>query len=93
MVTLDTPAAAERMVEAVRALRPDAAVFARARDPAHAANLAARGALDVIPEAVEASLQLGARVLEALGLPEEAVAQRIEEARDDEVGRFEHRSE
>jgi K+:H+ antiporter len=93
VVTLDAPGAAERMVEAVRALRPDAAVFARARDPEHAANLAACGALEVIPETVEASLQLGARVLEALGLPEEAVAQRIEEARDEEVGRLERRSE
>jgi K+:H+ antiporter len=93
VVTLDAPGAAERMVEAARALRPDAPIFARAKDPAHAASLAARGALGVIPEAVEASLQLGARLLEALGLPEEAVAQRIEEAREEEVGLLERRSE
>jgi len=88
VVTLDAPGAAEGMVEAVRALRPDAPVFARAKDPAHAARLAARGAREVTPETVEASLQLGARVLECLGLPEEAVAQRIDEARDEEVGRL-----
>ena len=58
VVTLDAPGAAERMVEAINALRPGAPVFARARDPDHAARLAALGAHGVIPETVEASLQL-----------------------------------
>jgi hypothetical protein len=39
----------------------------------------------VIPEAVEASLQLGGRLLEALGLPSEAVEQRLAALRNQEL--------
>jgi voltage-gated potassium channel Kch len=63
-------------------------VFARAKDPEHAARLAKLGARGVIPEAVEASLQLGARLLEELGLPEEVVAERLASAREEELGRL-----
>jgi CPA2 family monovalent cation:H+ antiporter-2 len=82
VVTVDAPRAAERMVVAARQIRPDAPTLARAREPAHAARLLAAGAVDVIPEATEASLQLAARLLEALGLPDEAVRQRTEKLRD-----------
>ncbi len=44
VVTLDAPGATERMVEEILALRPDACVFARAKDPDHAARLAKLGA-------------------------------------------------
>jgi CPA2 family monovalent cation:H+ antiporter-2 len=88
VVTVNAPLAAERMVAAARRQRPDAPVFARAKDGEHAARLLKLGAIGVIPEAVEASLQLGGRVLEALGLPEEAVAQRLAEARSEELGRL-----
>ena len=53
--------------------RPDALVFARAIDAEHAVRLLRLGAIDVIPEAVEASLQLGGRLLEGLGVSDEAV--------------------
>ena len=46
------------------------------------------GAVDVIPEAVEASLQLGGRLLEGLGLSDEAVARRLEELRQQELARL-----
>jgi CPA2 family monovalent cation:H+ antiporter-2 len=46
------------------------------------------GAVGVIPEAVEASLQLGARLLESLGLPDEAIERRVELARADELSRL-----
>jgi CPA2 family monovalent cation:H+ antiporter-2 len=85
VVTVNAPRAAERMITAARRRWPDALVIARAKDPAHAARLLRLGAVGVIPEAVEASLQLGARVLEALGLPDEAVDRRIEEARNEEL--------
>ena len=71
-----------------RAGAPGCAGFARARDPAHAARLIKLGAMEVIPEAVEASLQLGARVLEGLGIPDEAVARRLDEMRKQELGRL-----
>jgi CPA2 family monovalent cation:H+ antiporter-2 len=88
VVTLDAPGAAERMVEAINAVRPGAPVFARAKDPDHAARLAALGAHGVVPEAVEASLQLAGRLLEALGVPDDAVTERLEIVRREELGRL-----
>jgi CPA2 family monovalent cation:H+ antiporter-2 len=88
VVTVNAPSAAERMVAAARKERPDAPVFARARDPAHAVRLLQLGAIEVTPEAVEASLQLGARVLEGLGVPPEAIARRLDDMRELELGRI-----
>jgi CPA2 family monovalent cation:H+ antiporter-2 len=88
VVTLDAPVAAERMIAAARRLQPETLVFARAVDPSHAARLLKLGAVDVIPEAVEASLQLGARVLESFEVPEEAVLQRLARVRDEEMRRL-----
>ena len=76
------------MVAAARTLRPDALVVARATDAAHAARLVALGAVNVIPETVEASLQLAARLLEGLDLPEEAVSQRVADMRSAELERL-----
>jgi CPA2 family monovalent cation:H+ antiporter-2 len=86
VVTLDTPNAAERMVKAARMLRPDVPVLARAKDATHAARLLQLGAVDPIPEAIEASLQLAGRLLEALDVPEDAVAQSLATARTDALG-------
>jgi CPA2 family monovalent cation:H+ antiporter-2 len=85
VVTVNAPRAAERMVVAARSVQSDAKVFARAKDSAHAARLLEIGAVGVIPEAVEASLQLGGRLLEALGLPSEAVEQRLAMLRNREL--------
>jgi len=82
VVTLDAPRAAERMVQAVMHLQPKARIFARAKDIDHASKLTRMGAVGVIPEAVEASLQLGARVLEELDIPDDAVSMRLGEARE-----------
>jgi CPA2 family monovalent cation:H+ antiporter-2 len=88
VVTVNAREAAERMVAAARQQRPDALVFARAVDAGHAVRLLKLGAVDVIPEAVEASLQLGGRLLEGLGLSDEAVAWRVEELREQELARL-----
>jgi len=87
VITLDEPAAAERMVAVCSRRWPDVPIFARAKDLAHASKLASLGAV-VVPEAVEASLQLAGRVLEKLDLPEEHVAQRLALAREAELGRI-----
>jgi hypothetical protein len=42
----------------------------------------------VIPEAVEASLQLGGRLLEGLGLSDDAVARRLDKLREQELARL-----
>lgn len=88
VVTVNSPRAAERMVVAARRERPDAPVFARARDPAHASRLLKLGAVEVMPEAVEASLQLGARVLKGLGVSDDAIERRLDDMREEEFGRI-----
>jgi CPA2 family monovalent cation:H+ antiporter-2 len=85
---VNAPRAAERMVAAVRQIRSDAPTLARAVSPDHAIRLLRLGAIEVIPDATEASLQLAARLLEALGLPDDAVDHRIEQIREQELGRL-----
>lgn len=84
VVTIDEFAAAERMIAAIARSWPRLTIFARAKDARHAARLAQLGASGVIPEAVEASLQLGGRVLEALGVSDETIAARLSVARHHE---------
>lgn len=85
VVTANDPRTTERMVRTILRLRPDATVLARAKDTGQAAKLTKLGVVDVVPEAVEASLQLGGRLLAVLGLPDEAVDRRIEQAREAEM--------
>jgi CPA2 family monovalent cation:H+ antiporter-2 len=84
IVTLDDPASAERMVHAVRRLRPEAPVLARARDAEHAAVLEAAGATFVIPDAIEAGLQMAGRALVELGYTPETARSRISAVREGE---------
>ena len=88
VVTVNARQPAERMVAAARRQQPDALVYARAVDAEHAVRLLKLGAIDVIPEAVEASLQLGGRVLEGLGLSDDAVVRRLDELREQELARL-----
>lgn len=67
VITVDDPDSAERMVRAVRELRADAPIFARASDSDHARRLSQAGATFVIPDAIEAGLQLAGRALEQSG--------------------------
>jgi CPA2 family monovalent cation:H+ antiporter-2 len=92
VVTADDPDKACAMVSAMRALRSDATILARARDAAHGGKLRAAGATHVTPEAVEAALQMAGRALEDIGLPAEAVRDRIAQERDDEYARIEQES-
>lgn len=81
VVTLDDPVAAGHLVATAHRAWPHLPVFARARDHGHAEHLRRLGAAQVIAEAAEASLQLGALALEQAGLPEDAIRQRLERAR------------
>ncbi len=85
VVTVNSPVAAERMVAAARKVKPDVPIFARASDAANAGRLLRLGAVGVIPEAVESSLKLSERVLEAVGLSGTAVAYRISQVREQEL--------
>ncbi len=85
VVTVNSGHAAERMVAAAYKVKPDAPIFARATDAANAGRLLRLGAIGVIPEAVESSLKLSERVLEAVGLSGTAVAYRIGQVREHEL--------
>ncbi|WP_181701894.1 cation:proton antiporter [Chthonobacter albigriseus] len=88
VVTMDSITASERVVEAVRKRRPHLPIFARARDAAHAARLMERGATKVVPETIEASLQLGEAVLAGAGLPEDAAHQVVAAVRAQEGAKY-----
>ncbi len=87
VVTIDDASAAETMVRAVRELRPEALVLARAHDELHAAKLSAAGASFVIPDAIEAGLQMAARALESFGYEGDTVRDLLAAHRESEYRR------
>ncbi|WP_375596577.1 monovalent cation:proton antiporter-2 (CPA2) family protein [Algihabitans albus] len=72
VITLDNPEAASHTVSALRERAPEIPIFVRARDLRHRNELEAHGATAVVPETIEASLQLGGVVLGALGASDSA---------------------
>jgi monovalent cation:proton antiporter-2 (CPA2) family protein len=84
IVTLDQVEAAERATAAVRRLRPDVPIFARARDPVHVADLMRHGVTGSVAEALESSLQLGAMFLRDTQEHAPDVVQALVEALRDE---------
>jgi monovalent cation:H+ antiporter-2, CPA2 family len=83
VVTMDSPAANEAVVETTRRLRPEVTLVARARDANHARALYGLGVTDAVPETIEASLQLSEAVLVDLGVPMGLVIASIHEKRDE----------
>ena len=83
VVTMDSPAANEAVVETTRRLRPDVTLVARARDANHARALYQLGVTDAVPETIEASLQLSEAVLVDVGVPMGLVIASIHEKRDE----------
>ena len=84
VVTLDNQVSAESMVKTARHSRPDVPILARARDADHAQLLYQAGATFVIPDAIEAGLQMSARALEQMGYESEAVQTLITSERETE---------
>jgi Kef-type K+ transport system membrane component KefB/voltage-gated potassium channel Kch len=82
VVTPDAGNVAEIMIGAIRQSWPLAAIHARARSVDHARQLLDLGATHVVPEALEASLQLAGELLVTMGLPEEVADQRLASARE-----------
>ncbi len=82
VVTMDAPARVDAVVQAVRAIRPDLILIARARDDRHAVRLYRLGVTDAVPETTEASLQLAENTLIDLGVPMGLVLASIHERRD-----------
>lgn len=88
VVTINSTAGAERIVEAARRASPLLPVYVRARDVDSALRLVRHGATRAIPETVEASLQLGEAVLVASGVPSEAARALVEQRRAEEEARL-----
>jgi CPA2 family monovalent cation:H+ antiporter-2 len=86
VVTLDRPAAAERLVAAVRPLYPDIAIVARGHDGEVSARLRALGATVVVPETLELSLIIAEAVLRQLAVPEDVVEDAAELVRQYHTG-------
>lgn len=82
VVTMDAPSKVDEVVAAVRAVRPDIILIARARDSRHAERLYRLGVTDAVPETTEASLQLAENTLVDLGVPMGLVLASIHEKRD-----------
>jgi CPA2 family monovalent cation:H+ antiporter-2 len=73
VLTMDHPSSALQAVRGIRREFPNVPLYARSRDEKHARALKLAGASVVVPETLEASLQLSAFVLEAMGLDERVV--------------------
>lgn len=84
VVTIDNQVSAESMVKTARQGRPEVPILARARDADHAQLLYKAGATFVIPDAIEAGLQMSARALEEMGYETETVRARIALERETE---------
>jgi CPA2 family monovalent cation:H+ antiporter-2 len=82
VLTMDHPSSALQAVRGIRREFPHARLFARSRDEKHARALKLAGASVVVPETLEASLQLSAFVLEAMGLDERVVDGIVDRERD-----------
>lgn len=82
VLTMDHPASALQAVQGIRRDFPHVPLFVRSRDEKHARTLKLAGATVVVPETLEASLQLSASVLEAMGLDERVVDGIVDRERD-----------
>ncbi len=83
IITIDAHSVIDDVVRTVRGLRPDVLIVARARDDRHARHLYEIGASDVVPETIEASLQLSEATLVGLGIATGLAIASIHEKRDE----------
>jgi CPA2 family monovalent cation:H+ antiporter-2 len=82
VVTMDNRASVEAAAAAVRELRPDVVLVARAKDRAHARQLYEKGVTEAVPEAFEASLHLAEATLIGAGVPLGLAIAAVHERRD-----------
>ena len=82
VLTMDHPTSSLHAVRGIRREFPAVPLFVRARDEHQARILMRAGASTVVPETLEASLQLSAFVLEAMGLDARRVDEIVDAERD-----------
>lgn len=83
IITISVTPQMDKIIAAIRSLRPDLPIISRARDAAHARHLYAQGVSDTVPETIEASLQLSEAALVSLGVPIGRVIASIHQKRAD----------
>lgn len=81
VVTSEEHQSAIKILDHVRALRPDLAIMVRTRDERHVDTLRAAGATEVVPETLEAGLMIASQVLMMLHVPIGRVVRMIQEQR------------
>jgi CPA2 family monovalent cation:H+ antiporter-2 len=86
VVTFAETDAAVRAIAHVQSLNPSVPVIARAREEADIARLAAAGASEVVPEALESGLMLASHTLVWVGVPLNRVVRRLRAVRDEHYG-------
>lgn len=84
VITVDQPALADQVVSAFQEVDPELPVFVRARDLTHVKELEALGASAAVPEALEASLQLGAITLASIGIMPDKISEILQEVREND---------
>lgn len=82
LVTMDQPAAAMHAVLAARSEYPKLPIYVRSRDEIHALELRIAGATAVVPETLEAGLQLSFFALNALSVPEGEINRILDQERE-----------
>ncbi|MCF8882167.1 cation:proton antiporter [Erythrobacter sp. SN021] len=78
VITLGDAKNTELLTQRMREAAPHVPLFVRARDKEQADRLTDAGATAAVPETVEASLQLAARLLERCGLDDEVIQRRLQ---------------
>lgn len=83
VVSHDDVAAALKVLQHVRALRPDLPVMVRTRDESRVEELRRAGATEVVPETLEAGMMIVSHALLLLDVPLSRIVRRIRDVRVD----------
>ncbi|HVL76646.1 MAG TPA: cation:proton antiporter, partial [Noviherbaspirillum sp.] len=81
VISHEDVAAAKKVLQHLRTLRPELPVMVRTRDETHVDELHAAGALEVVPETLEAGLMIASQALLLLDVPVSRVVRRIQQQR------------
>jgi K+:H+ antiporter len=88
VLSMDDPEPARQAVAAVRAVAPGVPILARVRDERHALELLRAGVNGVIPDTLEAGLQLAGLALESLGEGEETIHELLQAERERRIAAY-----
>lgn len=80
LIAIDKPESSEIILRALRTEWPSIPIVVRTHDTGHMEKLYGLGASHAIPEALEASMMIAAKTMEALGIDEKTIDLEIEHA-------------